>query len=89
VPTLWHLMHPEARPARFQVGGHALDFTRVGIAGSERDGTYAYPAGYTPWTLPDLYDTALPGHANTGHTRPFQNMSEEEKAALLEFLKLL
>ncbi len=89
VPTLWHLMHPETRPARFQVGGHALDFTRVGIAGSEHDGTYAYPEGYVPWTVPDLYDTAQPGHANTGHTRQFQGMSEEEKGALIEYLKLL
>jgi hypothetical protein len=33
VPTLWHLMHPESRPCRFEVGGHKLDSTKVGIAG--------------------------------------------------------
>ena len=71
------------------MGGHALDFTRVGIAGELREGLYAYPASYAPWTVPDVYDTALPGHANTGHTQQFAGLSEEEKAQVLEYLKLL
>ena len=40
VPTLWHLMHPAERPARFQVGGHRLNYQRVGIDGAvNRSGT--------------------------------------------------
>ncbi len=88
VPTLWHLMHPEARPARFQVGGHRLDFARVGIDGAVgADGVYRYPAGYAPWMEPDVYDTRAPGHSNAGHTEPFDDLGEDDKRALMEFLK--
>jgi mono/diheme cytochrome c family protein len=88
VPTLWHLMHPEARPARFQVGGHRLDFARVGIDGAvDAAGVYRYPAGYKPWMEPAIYDTTLPGRSNAGHVEPFDELSEDDKRALLEFLK--
>jgi mono/diheme cytochrome c family protein len=94
VPTLWHLMHPEARPATFQVGGHALDLERVGIrgvAGVDAAGatTWTYPDGFTPWMLPDLYDTRQPGHSNAGHTAPFDSLSEPQKDDLLAFLKTI
>jgi mono/diheme cytochrome c family protein len=90
VPTLWHLMHPEARPACFEVGGHKLDFARVGIAGDvAADGVYRYPPGYRPWSLPEVYDARLPGRSNRGHEEPFDEMNEGEKRAVLEFLKRL
>jgi mono/diheme cytochrome c family protein len=88
IPTLWHLMHPEARPARFQVGGHRLDFARVGIDGAvDAEGVYRYPKGYAPWMDPDVYDTRAPGRSNAGHVEPFDELSEDDKRALLEFLK--
>jgi mono/diheme cytochrome c family protein len=88
VPTLWHLMHPAARPARFQVGGHRLDFARVGIDGhTDADGVYRYPAGYKPWMEPEIYDARTPGRSNAGHVEPFDELDEGEKAALVEFLK--
>jgi mono/diheme cytochrome c family protein len=88
VPTLWHLMHPDARPARFQVGGHRLDFARVGIDGKvDGDGVYRYPAGYKPWMEPEIYDTRTPGRSNAGHVEPFDELDEGEKTALVEFLK--
>jgi cytochrome c5 len=90
IPTLYHLMHPGARPAKFQVGGHALDLERVGIAGvAAGDGSWTYPATYQPWSEPVLIDTTLPGLSNSGHDQPFAGMSEADKAALLEYLKLL
>ena len=90
VPTLWHLMHPEARPARFQVGGHKLDWRRLGLAGEvASDGVFRYPESYTPWMLPEVYDTSLPGRHNGGHVEPFAHMLEAERAAVLEFMKLL
>jgi mono/diheme cytochrome c family protein len=90
VPTLWHLMHPDQRPRRFEVGGHRLDFAMVGIAGVlDGDGTWRYPAGYVPWAAPELYDTAQPGLSNAGHEREFARLSEAEKTDLLEYLKLL
>ena len=88
VPTLWHLMTPDARPARFQVGGHLLDFTRMGIAGeADAEGTYRYPAGYVPWSTPEVYDTRQPGLGNRGHEREFAGLSDAEKRALIEYLK--
>ncbi len=89
VPTLWHLMHPEARPAKFLQGGHALDHDKVGIRGELVDGVYRYPANFTPWTEPALFDATKPGRRNIGHEAPFSTMREDEKAALLELLKTL
>ena len=80
VPTLWDLMHPATRPATFTVGGHALDYQKVGIS---------YPPGYTPFSEPAVYLTTDAGHSNRGHERPFDTMTEDEKTALLEYLKLL
>ena len=90
VPTLWHLMHPAQRPVKFYVGGHKLDFAKVGLleeAGS--DGVYRYPKNYRPWSQPVLMDTEKPAQSRTGHERPFQALSEIEKDQLLEYLKLL
>jgi hypothetical protein len=90
VPTLWHLMHPDQRPVRFYVGGHSLDFARVGISGDvDDDGTMRYPPGYHPWSTPMLYDTSEPGRGNRGHESMFAGMTEAQKCALLEYLKRL
>lgn len=88
VPTLWHLLHPDRRPERFYVGGHELDYDKVGIAGSvDDDGVYRYPKGYVPWSRPMLYDTREPGRSNKGHE--FRDLTEAEKRAVLEYLKVL
>jgi hypothetical protein len=90
VPTLWHLMHPEQRPARFQQGGHALDFGMVGIAGELDDaGTWRYPATYTPWMDPEVYDATTAGRTRVGHDQPFMSMTEVEKADVLELMKAM
>lgn len=90
VPTLWHLMHPDQRPTKFLVGGHRLDFARVGIDGAvDEHGIMTYPANYVPWCTPSLYDTTRPGLSSAGHEDEFHSMPETEKQALLEYLKLL
>jgi mono/diheme cytochrome c family protein len=90
VPTLYHLMHPDERPARFEVGGHALDYARMGIAlVPSNDGTHRFPEGSAPWARPVVRDTSRPGLSNSGHRQPFADMSETEKRAVLEFLKTL
>jgi hypothetical protein len=90
VPTLWHLMHPRERPARFQVGGHALDWEKVGIRGElDAHGDWVYPDGLRPWSQPELYDCARAGQENSGHAAEFEALDEDEKGALLEYLKLL
>ena len=90
VPTLWQLLTPRERPARFLVGGHALDFAQVGIDGVRwTDDTWRYPAGYVPWSIPELYDTHSAGLSNRGHERPSAGLSDAEKWALIEYLKTL
>jgi cytochrome c5 len=90
VPTLWQLLTPTERPARFLVGGHALDFTQVGIAGVLwTDDTWRYPSGYVPWSISELYDTRAPGLSNRGHERPSAGLSDADKWALIEYLKSL
>jgi mono/diheme cytochrome c family protein len=88
VPTVWHLMHPEARPDRFEQGGHALDFDKLGIAGAvDAQGTWRYPADFSPWMTPSVVDTTTPGRTHVGHAIPFDTMSEDEKSDVLEFMK--
>lgn len=92
VPTLWHLMRPELRPQRFMTGGHALDYQRMGIAlvSSLKDkDLLQYPDTYTPHSQPHLYDTRQAGRSNRGHEQPFARLSEAQREALLEYLKLL
>lgn len=90
VPTLRALMTPAERPAKFWVGGHRLDFVRMGIAGEiNARGEYAYPASYLPWSTPRLFDTAEPGHSNRGHEHEFDGLTDADKTDLIEFMKQL
>ncbi|WP_315760285.1 hypothetical protein [Sphingomonas sp. Y38-1Y] len=85
VPTLDALLSPERRPLRFQVGGHALDFDRVGLRLTP-DGRY--PAGYRPFSRPVWLDARRPGRGNSGHTFGAE-LPDGDKQALIAFLKLL
>jgi hypothetical protein len=79
VPTLYHLLHPGERPARFYVGNREYDPGKVGYR-SEAAG-----ASGNAW----LYDTTQPGNGNIGHSGALfgATLAEDQKAALLEFLK--
>ncbi|MEM7723202.1 MAG: c-type cytochrome [Pseudomonadota bacterium] len=84
VPTLAALLAPSTRPAQFQVGGHALDFERMGIL--LEDGRY--PDGYVPFSDPVTYDTRQAGQGNAGHTYG-RELTPADRFALIEFLKRL
>lgn len=84
VPSIWALLTPEARPEVFELGGHMLDFDRLGIA---LDGA-RYPTAYAPFSIPALFDTTLPGYSNAGHLFGTQ-LQDAEKEALIAFLKQL
>ncbi len=88
VPTLDALLDPPQRPAKFLLGGHRLDFTRVGLAHAP-DNPEAYPSGYKPWSTPVLYDTTAPGQSNAGHEAQVAGLSADQRKALLEYLKVL
>ncbi|WP_299632208.1 hypothetical protein [uncultured Roseobacter sp.] len=84
VPTVWHLLTPDQRPETFEVGGHMLDFTRLGLR--LQDGRY--PFDYAPFSKPVILDTTHPGLGNGGHDFG-ATLSEADKSALIEFLKQL
>ena len=90
VPTLWAVMNPDARPVSFPVGGHRLDFENMGIALEvDVNGAARYPEGYAPWSEPVVFDTRDTGLSNAGHEQPFDQLTADEKRALLEYLKTL
>jgi mono/diheme cytochrome c family protein len=79
VPTLWHLLRPAERPQTFYRGYDVIDPVRVG---------FRYDVPHEEGRRFFLYDTRLPGNSNRGHEFG-ASLPEEEKAALLEYLKTL
>ncbi|MEX2571702.1 MAG: c-type cytochrome [Gemmatimonadota bacterium] len=79
VPTLWHLFRPEERPERFYRGYDVFDPLQVG---------FRYDVAEEGVRQFFLYDTALPGNSNAGHAYG-SALPEEEKVALVEYLKTL
>ena len=81
VPTLYHLLHPDRRPVKFAVGGREFDPIAIGYQSDVKI------TGPNVW----IYDTTQPGNSNIGHSGEAfgTNLSEDEKSALLEYLKRL
>ncbi len=76
VPTLWDLLQKAAsRPATFNVGSRELDTVNVGFETTAGPDTF-------------LYDTSISGNSNAGHPYGTQ-LSEDDKRALIEYLKSL
>lgn len=76
VPNLWELMKPSAqRVKQFPVGSRTFDPVNVGFDTSPGS------SGYT-------LDTTLPGNSNAGHEFG-TNLTDEEKWALIEYMKSL
>ncbi|MFC4992809.1 c-type cytochrome [Rubritalea tangerina] len=79
VPTLWHLLQkPEDRPTQFYKGFNKYDYQKLGWISSGPD---AESMGF-------LLKTSDPGNGNQGHTYGTE-LSEDEKRALLEYLKTI
>lgn len=89
VPTLYDMLHPKTRPVKFYVGGHQLDYRKVGIKGEMQNGIYQYPKGYKAWSGYEIYDTTQPGMSNSGHIDQYRNLNEKEKDCIIEFLKTI
>lgn len=81
VPTLYDLLHPDQRPAKFALGDREFDPVKIGYR-SALDA-----AGPNVW----IYDTTLPGNSNIGHSGDAfgTSLPEDQKSALLEYLKKL
>jgi mono/diheme cytochrome c family protein len=80
VPTLYHLLHPEARPRYWKRASSSedYDFERVGwqYRARKRGGGRK------------TYDTTLPGYGHEGHTYGAK-LPEADKQAIIEYMKTL
>jgi len=86
VPTLWHLLHPAARPPVWRRSPTGYDRGRVGLEVEELD---ALPTGkLTSAERRRHFDTNKPGKGAGGHDFP-DVLDEAEKTAVLEYLKTL
>ncbi|NBW96232.1 MAG: hypothetical protein EBR28_05790 [Planctomycetia bacterium] len=85
VPTLWHVLHPDERPAAWQRTHSGYDQARVGL---EIVAAEAAPAKLPSAERRTWFDTSKPGKSAAGHDFP-EALSADEKAAVLEYLKTL
>ncbi len=85
VPTLWHLLRSEQRPRVWRREPKGYDKARVGLV---IEAVNAVPETSTKHGKRQWFDTTAHGKSAAGHTFP-DKLSEEEKRALLEYLKTL
>jgi mono/diheme cytochrome c family protein len=86
VPTLWHVLHPAERPRVWKRTPTGYDESRVGL---EIEAADDMPAGkFTSAERRRWFDTRKPGKTAAGHDFP-DSLTDDEKAAVLEYLKTL
>lgn len=86
VPTLWHVLHPTQRPAVWRRSEDGYDQAKVGL---EVEVFEQLPAAKLSGAEQrEYFNTRAFGKIATGHDFP-DALSEEEKAAVLEYLKTL
>ena len=86
VPTLWHLLHPDKRPVVWRRTPTGYDDDRVGLEVEEL--SEMPPGRLLPSVRRAHFDTQKPGKSAAGHDFPDQ-LTEDEKTAVLEYLKTL
>jgi mono/diheme cytochrome c family protein len=86
VPTLWHVLHPKARPIVWTRAGGKFNQERVG---PEIDSFNELPADVTSgWQRRQYFDTRGFGKSAAGHDFA-EALDEDERRAVLEYLKSL
>lgn len=86
IPTLWHVLHPNERPAVWKRTEDGYDTTKVGL---EVEALPEVPPGITDTAEQRTYfNTKQSGKSAAGHDYP-NALSKEEKRAVLEYLKTL
>ncbi len=90
VPTVYHTLNSKARPKIFtrtyRTGVEDYDAVKLGWKITELDKPAA--ADLPAIEQRKIYDTTLPGRGNAGH-RYGDNLTEEERMAVIEYLKTL
>ena len=85
VPTLWHVLHPEARPKIWKRTENGYDTQKVGLEIS----TFSeLPENLSIMQKRSYFDTSQFGKAASGHDYP-DALDSSEKQAVLEYLKTL
>ncbi|WP_425616463.1 cytochrome c [Anatilimnocola sp. NA78] len=85
VPTLWHMLHPSERPKIWKRTETGYDQKRVGLEVETFD---ALPASLSAAQTREHFHTERFGKSAAGHDYP-DALSEDEKTAVLEYLKTL
>ncbi len=85
VPTLHHLFYPDERPKVWKRSSAKYDQQKLGFTVQTLD---KLPAGLSTKAKREYFDTSLKGKDAGGHTFPAE-LAEDEKKALLEYLKTL
>jgi mono/diheme cytochrome c family protein len=86
VPTLWHVLHPKQRPIVWTRVGDGYDRERGGpVIETAEELPSTVTAG---WQRRQYFDTRNFGKSAAGHEFP-NALNEEEKLAVLEYLKTL
>jgi mono/diheme cytochrome c family protein len=84
VPTMYDLLLPAAeRPKRFSTGQREYDPVRLGY--QQDKAKYRLPPGVIPIEI----DTTLPGNSNAGHEWKVNQLTEDQRWAIVEYLKTL
>ncbi len=80
VPNLYELLLPqEQRSKTFFLGSREIDVEKVGFVSTDQtSGAQAFK-----------FDTALKGNSNKGHNYGTNDLTEQERLELLEYLKML
>lgn len=86
VPTLWHVLHPESRPVVWRRSEDGYDMQRVGLEVTELPDVPAEASAAR--IRRRFFDTRQFGKSAAGHEFP-SVLTEEEKRAVLEYLKTL
>ncbi|VTS05537.1 c-type cytochrome [Tuwongella immobilis] len=89
-PTVYHVLNSAARPARFTRSFRTTEADYDSVKLGWKVQVLSTP---TPKQLPDrerrkIYDTALPGRSNQGHTYG-DALTDDERFAIIEYLKTL
>lgn len=88
VPTLWHLLHPEQRPKIWKSDGREYDTQRLGHSVETFDDLPANFESFNKYERRRFYNHDDFGKKTSGHDYP-SALSEEERRAVLEYLKTL
>ncbi|HEV7225085.1 MAG TPA: cytochrome c [Pirellulales bacterium] len=86
VPTLWHLLNPDERPIVWQRSEDGYDRAKIGLQIEEFDELPA--AARVPAEKRRYFDARKFGKSAAGHLFP-DELTEEQKRAVLEYLKTL